>query len=390
MKRMVCLALAGLLSFNLFGCGAKVADDKAPAKTESKDVKQEANQKGDEATKDAKDENGFHEVTDHGGRKVKVPNKINRIVIDQIPILSTYMAYWQGKAPYIVGYAGSFKDTIEKTVLKDIAPELNDAQNPTYQQGELNIEEVIKLKPDVIFFNINNKEHMEILEKSGIPAIGFATVGKEMPADPTKIYMQWLRLLEQVFNEPGKMDKMNDYGQKMMKEVEDKIATVPEADRPTAMILFQYVQGKIKVAGKGVFGDYWLQHLGVKNVAEDTKGFADATIEQISSWNPDILFLNGPGLLNLTTEQVLANKVEGTDFAPLKAVQDKRVYNTKLGMWNWFTPSPDAPLVLAWLAKCTYPDQFKDYDLDSKIKEYYKTFYNYELTDAQVADMFTN
>ena len=38
------------------------------------------------------------------------------------------MAYHHGKAPYIVGYAGSFKQVISNTVLKDIAPELLDDQ----------------------------------------------------------------------------------------------------------------------------------------------------------------------------------------------------------------------------------------------------------------------
>ena len=73
----------------------------------------------------------------------------------------------------------------------------------------------------------------------------------------------------------------------------------------------------------------------------------------------------------------------------MKAVKDKKVYNTKLGMWNWFTPNPDGPLVLAWLAKSTYPDEFKDYDLKSMIKEYYQKWYNYELNDEQIEDMFS-
>ena len=50
------------------------------------------------------DETGTHTVVDHGGNEVEVPNKVTRVVIDQIPILSTYMAYFEGSAPYIVGY----------------------------------------------------------------------------------------------------------------------------------------------------------------------------------------------------------------------------------------------------------------------------------------------
>lgn len=45
------------------------------------------------------DETGTHTVVDHGGNEVEVPNKVTRVVIDQIPILSTYMAYFEGSAP---------------------------------------------------------------------------------------------------------------------------------------------------------------------------------------------------------------------------------------------------------------------------------------------------
>ena len=54
------------------------------------------------------------------------------MVIDQIPILSTYMAYFEGSAPYIVGYCGSFKSVISDTVLKNIAPELMESSDTVY------------------------------------------------------------------------------------------------------------------------------------------------------------------------------------------------------------------------------------------------------------------
>ena len=91
------------------------------------------------------DETGTHTVVDHGGNEVEVPNKVTRVVIDQIPILSTYMAYFEGSAPYIVGYCGSFKSVISDTVLKNIAPELLESSDTVYAQSDLNIEEILKL-----------------------------------------------------------------------------------------------------------------------------------------------------------------------------------------------------------------------------------------------------
>ena len=362
----------------LGGCAKKDATEKnAGAKNVSTEEKV--------ATKN---EAGSHIVTDHAGHEVEVPNKIEKIVIDQVPILSTYMAYNEGKAPYIVGYAGSLKQVISGTVLKDMAPELLDATNTVQGQSDLNVEEIMKLKPDVIFYNAKNQDRYEKLSKTGVPCIGFVTMGADTPADPINRYGEWLKLLEDVFGEKGKMDDFLKAGDDIVKDVEERIAKVPEEKRPSGMILWKYQEGTPIVAGKGTFGDFWLKRLKVKNVAEEAKGYAKVNVEQIYAWNPDVFYLDGPGLLNIKTEDVYNNSVEGFDFSNLKSVKDKRVYNSKLGMWNWLTPNPDAPLVLAWLASETYPDAFKDYDLKKVIKDYYQKWYNYELSDEQIEDMF--
>ncbi len=330
---------------------------------------------------------GTHEVVDHAGNHVEVPDNIERVVIDQIPILSTYMAYFEGSAPYMVGYCGSFKDTISETVLKNIAPELLESQETVYAQSDLNIEEIIKLEPDVILYNAGNAEHAEILKASGIPAIGFATVGADTPADPLERYEEWLKLLENIFGEQDKMDEFLQRGDEIVAEVKERIAAVPEEQRPTAMILYQLSDGVPQVAGQGVFGYYWLEHLGVQNVAEETQGFAQVSFEQIYAWDPEIMFLNGPGLMDLTVRDIMDNTVEGADFSTIQAVKNGRVYDTTLGMWNWFTPNPDAPLVLAWLACNTYPEAFADYPLEDTIREYYREFYGYEITDEELEGM---
>ena len=372
-KGILSLALVFIMLAGILG-GCNKTPDEAAKNSEAKNTSSEEKVA-------STDEAGSHIVLDHAGHEVEVPNKIEKIVIDQVPILSTYMAYNEGKAPYIVGYAGSLKQVIADTVLKDMAPELMDATNTVQGQSDINVEEIIKLKPDVIFYNAKNQDRYEKLSKTGVPCIGFVTMGADTPADPINRYGEWLKLLEDVFGEKGKMDDF-------VKDVEERIAKVPEDKRPSGMILWKYQEGTPIVAGKGTFGDFWLKRLKVNNVAGEAKGYANVNVEQIYSWDPDIFYLDGPGLLNIKTEDVYNNSVEGFDFSNLKSVKDKRVYNSKLGMWNWLTPNPDAPLVLAWLASETYPEAFKDYDLNKVIKDYYQKWYNYELTDEQIEDMF--
>lgn len=388
-KIFYALSINAFLLAGLSGCNK--GEEKQTSQIEEKtEVKEEASEikseepKGEELSEDSE----TRTITDHAGNEVVLPKEIKRVVIDQVPILSTYMAYHGGEAPYIVGYAGSLKQVAEKTVLKDIAPELMDADETVHGQSDLNIEEIVKLKPDVIFYNATNKDRYEALSKSGIPCVGFATIGTLGQADPIDRYGQWLKLLEDVFGEEGKTDDFLAAGEKIVKDVEERIATVDQKDRPNGMILWKYNKGVPMVAGKGTFGDFWLKRIGVSNVFEDAKGYAKVNVEEIYKQDPQVLYLDGPGLLNMTTSDVFENKVEGFDFSNMDAVKNKRVYNSKLGMWNWLTPNPDAPLVYAWLANVTFPEAFDDYDLKGEIKDYYKTWYKYDLTDDQVDDMF--
>ena len=105
------------------------------------------------------------------------------------------------------------------------------------------------------------------------------------------------------------------------------------------MILWKYNDGVPQVSGDGTFGTYWLRHLGVEDPAAEASGFSQVSMEQIYSWDPEILFVDGPGLISIRSGDVLNNTVEGADFSSIKAVKDKRVYGTTLGMWNWFTPN---------------------------------------------------
>ena len=87
---MAAVSAAGVLT----ACGGSGNVASSAAASESASVSSDAVSSAASA-----DETGTHIVIDHGGNEVEVPNKVTRVVIDQIPILSTYMAYFEGSAP---------------------------------------------------------------------------------------------------------------------------------------------------------------------------------------------------------------------------------------------------------------------------------------------------
>ena len=133
-----------------------------------------------------------------------------------------------------------------------------------------------------------------------------------------------------------------------------------------------------------------MKAVGVTNVAAELSGAENTDMEKLYDWNPEIVFLTGPGQAGTTVEDILANTVDGMDFSPMSAVQDGKVYSCNLGMWSWMTPNPDAPLVILWMASTAYPELFEDIDLEEKTKEYYDLGYHYQLSDEEVASVYAD
>ena len=82
------------------------------------------------------------------------------------------------------------------------------------------------------------------------------------------------------------------------------------------------------------------------------------------------------------------NTIDNADWGSVKAVQDGEVYKIPLGMYRWYPPSSDTPLMLEWFAKQMYPEKFEDVDMNTEVKEYYSEFYGIELTDEDVTTIF--
>ncbi|MDD2620901.1 MAG: ABC transporter substrate-binding protein, partial [Syntrophomonadaceae bacterium] len=102
-----------------------------------------------------------------------------------------------------------------------------------------------------------------------------------------------------------------------------------------------------------------------------------ASLEQILLWNPDVILVNDLGVV----DYIMSNE----QWAPLKAVKTKRVYQLPNGISRWgHTSSPETPMAILWTAKTIYPDKFADLDMLAETKRFYKQFFGLDLSDEVI------
>jgi iron complex transport system substrate-binding protein len=84
-------------------------------------------------------------------------------------------------------------------------------------------------------------------------------------------------------------------------------------------------------------------------------------MERIISWNPDVIFIWGNA--SYTARSIL----QSSQWRFIKAVREGRVYKAP----EWSTWSPRLAPIALWMAMKTYPEYFRDINLNKVTDDFY-------------------
>ncbi|QCR33597.1 ABC transporter substrate-binding protein [Lysinibacillus sp. SGAir0095] len=321
-------------------------------------------------------------VVDQTGSEVTIPGVVDEVVTGSIlPYFHTWYVATNSTKEIIGMHPNSF-NAAENSILAKMSPEVLRADTSFVQNGEMNIEELMKINPDVYFELSTDEKSIELARKSGINTVAIKAIDAAA-AEPLATFNSWLELTAQIADTTERADKFLEIGQSVQKEINEKIGSLSAEEKPNSLMIYQLSDQAITVSGKNFFGNQWLTATGANDVAADggIEGRKDVNMEQVYSWNPDIIFITN--FTEIQPEDLYNNTIEGQDWSQVAAVQNKQVYKIPLGIYRWFPPSGDAPLMLKWLANINQPDLF-NYEMKEEIRSYYKDFYEFDLTDEDI------
>lgn len=323
-------------------------------------------------------------IVDQVGHTVHLPEKIDRVVIASVwPLASVYCQMFG--TDKLVGLDPAIVSAAENSMLIQIAPDIGSIETGFSKNGNLNAEELLALDPDVVLYASGVMADYDIATQAGIPAVGFSLSIKDYNAVET--IHTWIEQLAAVMGvEPEDNSKYVEYGRRIQQLVADRIATIPEEQRPRAMFIHRYDNATLAVPGTGTWADYWITASGARNVGADNAGTPSVSMEQVYSWNPDRIYITN--FNDALPEDLYSNALGGHDWSTVKAVQDQQVKKIPLGIYRWYVTNTDSPLMLLWMAKQHHPDLFADIDMDQVTADFYKEFYNLELTAADLQSIW--
>ncbi len=327
-------------------------------------------------------------ITDHAGNQVEIPAQVNRVVVTDILPLPSIITVFLGSGEKIVGMNPASMSAAKTGLLGELFPDILNASTDFMNGSDINMEELMKLEPDVVFYNAGSKEMGEALTSAGFAAVAVSV--NKWDYDSIETYDHWMELLSQIFPEKGDTaDKVSQYSQKVYEDIQKRVSGLKKEEQKNILFLFNYSDTTMITSGKKFFGQFWCDAVGGRNAAEGVaaeNSNAVINMEQVYEWNPDVIFITN--FTPVQPEDLFENAVGQDDWSPVKAVQDGHVYKLPLGTYRSYTPSTDTPMTLLWMAKQVYPDLFEDVDITKEVKDYYQAMYGVKLSDEQVERMY--
>lgn len=327
-------------------------------------------------------------ITDHADREVEVPTNPKRVAVLGIYPLPSMLTVYLDSCDSIVAMEPGSMNAAKNGILSQLYPDITNITTDIMDGDDVNIESLLALKPDVVFYNASDTQDLEKLENAGLTAVAFSAT--KWKFNCTETFNEWMNLLDQIYPEHAgnREELIKKYSTDTYNKIQDTVKNVEEKQK--VLFLFQYDENTMITSSSKFFGQWWCDAVGAVNVAQDVpaeKTNAVITMEQVYEWDPDVIVITN--FTQAKPDDLYNNAIGSDDWSNVSAVKNKRVYKMPLGTYRTYTPSVDSPMTLEWLAQAVYPELFKDMDVKADVKEYYQNLFGVTLTDEQVDQMYT-
>ena len=319
-------------------------------------------------------------VLDDSGRdEVEIPAEITKIAPSGA---TATMMLTPIASDLMVGIAASPSVDQEKYLPEELL------YLPTFGQfygskSTLNMESLIEAEPQLIF-DLGDKK---VTVKADMDSIGKQTGIPALFYDGTLEHMaDTYRTLGKLLGREERGEEIAEFIDRTVDMAERNSAKISAKDKIT--ILYGTGATGLAVNAQGSSQAQVIPLIGAKNAIipeeiTDKGGGTIVSMESLYEDEPDMIIL---------TEGGPYEELQDNEWSELKAVKTGRYYEIPGDPYCWMSSPPSVNMVLGvwWLGQLAYPDVYNDYDMVEVAREYYKLFWNYDLSDKEAKAMLSN
>ena len=317
-------------------------------------------------------------VTDMAGREISLPTQEARYATLGGPL--SQLPYLYGAGDQVVAMSAGG----DSPLMLKMDPAI--ATIPIVRNGmtNINLEELLKTEPSAVIAFLPDGQLIEA--KTKIPVIYYTG----SMSDTFEDIIDQVTLFGEIFDNPQKAEMYNAYLDKNLNLIKERTASLTPEERKQIFL----GEGNLHTVSVGgdTFVSYCMEAAGLTNAVVTIQsaqskqeglhsGFTEIPMENILWADPDIIMID-TGI----PDDLLTNP----QWKQITAIKEGEVYIRPGGLFTWSRPSIEsAALFPLWMAVTAYPDLFNDVSLKDEFKQFYKDFFDLELTDSE-ADNIIN
>ncbi len=279
------------------------------------------------------------------GRMVTVDVPVKRAILFQLPELIPVLGVWDR----VVGVG---RWAYDSDLMRAVKPDIETIP-AAGAGGDINMEVILKLKPDIVSIWAWKPDDIRFMEKKGVRVIAI------YPESLSELY-DVMRLHGRIFNREDRMEKAISEMERIFNLIKERVSKIPDNKRKKVL----WLGGKpTSVAcGIGVTNDIFKSIGGINPASGIKQRNADIPMERIIAWNPDVIFIWGNA--SYKARDILNSQ----QWRFIRAVKEGRVYKSP----EWSTWSPRLAPIALWMAMRTYPEYFRDINLEMVTDDFYR------------------
>ena len=311
-------------------------------------------------------------LTDQRGKKLSLDGPARRIITIPFPAAAIMIAV-DGSVGHVVGMHEFSWTAARDGILGTFFPGIDEVKHDLASDAFApNIESILALEPDlVVQWASSGDEIIDPLDGAGLNVMGveYGTIDD---------VAQWLTMFSTALGKPERGAEMAaritaDLGEEKARGLKRS------GSKPSVLYFNRFAEG-LKVAGAETLNDDYITLVGATNAADEVTGLADVDLEQVLSWDPDIILLGN-------FDGAMPTDIYGDKrWKDATAVTSNRVYKVPLGGYRWDPPSHESPLMWRWLSQIAYPDG-TDGGLREKVLDDYTFFYGQQPSGPQLSEI---
>ena len=295
---------------------------------------------------------GENQVTDGAGQILDIPAEPEKATIASAYAVAVPFIEALGLGERVLAI------NVKSNFWKEADPFL--AEAGSVGRGTVDLEALASAGPSVLIHRSNDPETIEGARRINIPVLCITVEDMEDITDT-------LTMMGRYFGAEARAAEVIGWMNGKFQMIDEIVAKIPREQRKTVLVL----GGELgRIAADDMLQAWMAEKAGGIYVAvntADNRSWVNVGVEQIFSWDPQVIFATSSTPLEYTIPELM----EDNAWSAMAAVQTEQLYQIPAKLDSWDIPGVSCVLGTMYMLHRMYPEHFSREQLEQEVEAYY-------------------